>query len=71
MSTQSKKRKFGVYVQLDEDQEILFKNFKKRSNIKNDAEAARKLMLDQLDQIEAPVSDRSKSDTRGAQGLAA
>ncbi len=70
MSTQSKKRKFGVYVQLDEDQEALFKNFKKRSNIKNDAEAARKLMLDQLDQIEAPVSDRSKSD-RGARELAA
>ena len=71
MSTQSKKRKFGVYVQLDEDQEVLFKNFKKRSNIKNDAEAARKLMLDQLDQIEAPVSDRSKSDTRGTRELAA
>lgn len=71
MSEQTKKRKFGVYVQLDADQEIVFKDFKKRSNIKNDAEAARKLMLDQLSLINAPVSDRSKSDTRGARELAA
>lgn len=71
MTEQTKKRKFGVYVQLDADQETVFKEFKRRSNIKNDAEAARKLMLDQLDLINAPVSDHAQSDTRGARELAA
>ena len=68
---EEREKKFGIFIQLDEDDQALFLSFKKRSNIKSNAEAARKLMLDQLNQINAPVSDRSKSDTRGAQGLAA
>lgn len=69
--TQGKKRKFGVFIQLEADEEAAFLKFKKALNIKNHAEAARKLMLDQLDLINAPVSDRKKSDTRGARELAA
>lgn len=68
---EEREKKFGIFIQLDDNEQARFLNYKERSNIKSRAEAARKLMLDQLDQIEAPVSDRSKSDTRGAQGLAA
>lgn len=68
---EEREKKFGVFIQLDGDDRERFLSFKERSNIKSHAEAARKLMLDQLDLINAPVSDRSKSDTRGARELAA
>lgn len=68
---EEREKKFGIFIQLDDNEQARFLNYKERSNIKSRAEAARKLMLDQLDQIEAPISDRAKSETRGARELAA
>lgn len=61
----------SVSVRLDGDAAELFLQFKNTRFIKNTAEAARMLILSQLHYLNESVSDRSKSDTRGARELAA
>ena len=69
---QSEDQIVSVSVKLDGEAAKRFLDFKNSRFIKNTAEAARMLILAQLHQLnETPVSDRSKSDTRGARELAA
>lgn len=66
-----KTKKLGIYIQLEDDDAKLFLNFKKKINIKSSAEAARKLMLDQLQLQQVNVIDQKKSITQSARELAA
>lgn len=60
---QTKEKKFAVFFQLDPNDAELFLRFKRNSNIKSTAEAARKLMLDQLRAMKEP---RARKESKAA-----
>lgn len=63
-----------VYIsfRLDDKEAEIFNDYKKLQFLKNNAEAARKLMFERLHQvIEESASDLKQSDARGARELVA